>query len=143
MVALVDAVRATLIGLLAVTIAIDMVSVELVLVTLFILGTAETYADVTAGTLLPMIVDRDDLGVANARMSFGLQSLNQLAGPPLGALLFGVGMTVLGRFGFRGLPGDVRYESGATRIYFPIVSCIVLSVLLTVGMWVWNYFTRR
>lgn len=34
------------------------------------------------------------------------------------------------------LPGDVAIERGNTRIYFPIVTCIVLSVLLTVVLWV-------
>ncbi|HUF97649.1 MAG TPA: MFS transporter [Ilumatobacter sp.] len=93
-VALVNSVRAGVIALLTVVVATDVTTIELVLGALFVLGTAETYADVTTGTLLPMIVERDDLGVANARMSFGLQSLNQLVGPPLGALLFGIGMAV-------------------------------------------------
>ncbi len=61
------------------------------------------------------------------------------------ALLFVVGILffAFGRIGFRGLPGDVRYESGSTRVYFPIVSCLVLSAVLTLGMWAWNWFTRR
>ncbi len=56
----------------------------------------------------------------------------------LGAIVWG-----MGKFGFRGLPGDVRYESGNARVYFPIVTCIVLSVLLTGLLWMWNYFTRK
>ena len=47
-----------------------------------------------------------------------------------GLLVAVVGLVVwgLGRAGFRGLPGDIRYESGNVRFYFPIVTCIVLSV---------------
>ncbi len=93
-VALVDAVRAGAIALLTVAVATDVTSIGLVLGALFVIGTAETYADVTTGTLLPMIVERDDLGVANARLAFGMQSLNQLIGPPFGAFLFGIGMAV-------------------------------------------------
>lgn len=54
-----------------------------------------------------------------------------------GLALAGIGLVVwlLGRLGFRGLPGDVRYESEHVRVYFPIVTCIVLSVLLTAGFW--------
>ncbi len=85
-------VRAGILGLLATTIATDVVSVTVVLVAMFALGTAETLVDVTAGTLLPMIVEPTDLGVANARLSMGHITLNQLAGPPLGALLFAAGM---------------------------------------------------
>lgn len=30
------------------------------------------------------------------------------------------------------LPGDVRYEGRNISIYFPIVTCIILSVILTI-----------
>ena len=38
----------------------------------------------------------------------------------------------LGWFGR--LPGDVRIESGNTRVYFPIVSMLLVSVLLSLVM---------
>ena len=62
-----------------------------------------------------------------------------------GLLLTVVGAVVwlLGRSGFRGLPGDIRYESGTTRFYFPVVTCIVLSVVLTALMWLWQWIGRR
>jgi predicted MFS family arabinose efflux permease len=40
---------------------------------------------------LPMLVAKKDLGIANARLLTGTVTLNQLAGPPIGALLFGLG----------------------------------------------------
>jgi MFS family permease len=91
-VVLVNLVRAAVLALLAVAIATGAVDVVIVLVAMFLLGTAETFADITTGTLLPMIVAKPDLGVANARINVGLITLNQLAGPPLGAFLFAVGM---------------------------------------------------
>jgi MFS family permease len=91
-VVLVNLVRAAVLGLLAVTVATGAVNVAIVLIAMFVLGTAETFADITTGTLLPMIVDKRDLGVANARINVGLITLNQLAGPPLGAFLFAAGM---------------------------------------------------
>ncbi|MBW8751308.1 MAG: MFS transporter, partial [Propionibacteriales bacterium] len=42
-------------------------------------------------TLLPMLVDRRDLALANARLMGGFITLNQLAGPALGAALFAAG----------------------------------------------------
>jgi predicted MFS family arabinose efflux permease len=39
-----------------------------------------------------MIVHRDDLATANSRLMFGFITVNQLAGPPIGASLFAVGM---------------------------------------------------
>jgi hypothetical protein len=62
--------------------------VAVVLAAMFLLGTTETFADTTGTTLLPMVVDRDDLPIGNARLMAGMVTINQLAGPPLGAGLF-------------------------------------------------------
>jgi hypothetical protein len=63
----------------------------------------------------------------------------------VGLLVAVAGLVVwaLGRAGFRGLPGDIRYESGNVRFYFPVVTCIVLSVILTALMWLWQWMGRR
>jgi uncharacterized membrane protein YidH (DUF202 family) len=45
----------------------------------------------------------------------------------VGAVLWsGIGKTWLGR-----LPGDIHYTRGHFSFYFPIVTCIVFSILLT------------
>lgn len=63
----------------------------------------------------------------------------------MGVVLVVVGVAVwaLGRVGFRGLPGDIRAEGQHTRFYFPIVTCLVLSVLLTAGLWLWRWLSRH
>ncbi len=61
-----------------------------------------------------------------------------LALAALGALIWG-----LGRIGFRGLPGDLRYEGEHVRIYVPLMTCLLLSVLLTAGLWLWQWWSRR
>jgi hypothetical protein len=33
------------------------------------------------------------------------------------------------------LPGDVEYHGRNTTVYFPVVTCIVISVALTLIMW--------
>jgi MFS family permease len=88
----VNVARAAVLAVLALSIVTDVVGVGIVLAAMFLLGTAETFADITTGTLLPMLVDTRDLGVANARINVGLITLNQLVGPPLGAFLFAAGM---------------------------------------------------
>jgi hypothetical protein len=52
----------------------------------------------------------------------------------LGAVMVIVGLLVMtGMLGWVGrLPGDVRIESGGTRVYFPIVTMVVVSAVLTV-----------
>jgi len=92
LVVLVDLLRAVVLVALAGTIATGVVSIWLVLVTMFVLGTAETFADTASHTLLPGLVPRADLGIANARMQGTFITANQLVGPPIGAFLFVVGM---------------------------------------------------
>lgn len=87
----VDLARAAVLAVLCVAIVTGAVSVAVVLVAMFVLGTAETFADSTSSTLLPMLVEDADLAVANARLQAGFVTVNQLAGPPLGAALFAVG----------------------------------------------------
>jgi predicted MFS family arabinose efflux permease len=41
-----------------------------------------------------MLVERDDLPLANARIMAGFVTINQLAGPPIGAALFALGMAL-------------------------------------------------
>jgi predicted MFS family arabinose efflux permease len=90
-VVVVDAVRAAVLAVLALAVATGRVSIAVVLVALFAVGTAEVFADSASQTLLPMLVRRDDLAVANSRLQTGFITVNQLAGPPLGASLFAVG----------------------------------------------------
>jgi hypothetical protein len=40
------------------------------------------------------------------------------------------------------LPGDIVYEGRNSTFYFPIVTCILLSVALTVLMWVISQFRK-
>lgn len=53
----------------------------------------------------------------------------------LALIVVGGVLWLLGKSGFRGLPGDIRYESDNVRFYFPIVTCLVLSILLTGLAW--------
>ncbi|HJQ76034.1 MAG TPA: MFS transporter [Acidimicrobiia bacterium] len=88
----VNLVRSLLLAVLATFVATGRAGVAMVLVALFVLGVAETFSDTTTSTLLPMMVGKGDLGLANARLMTGLVTANQLAGPPLGAFMFAVGM---------------------------------------------------
>lgn len=94
MVALCDGLRALVLLLLSLTIITDAVNITVVLAAMLMLGTAEVFADTATRTLLPMLVERDDLGTGNARLQFGLVGLNQLIGPALGALLFATGSAI-------------------------------------------------
>jgi predicted MFS family arabinose efflux permease len=76
---------------LVVTMVTASVSAVGALLALGLLATAEVFADNTSATLAPMLVNRDDLAIANSRLQTGFIALNQLAGPPIGAALFAAG----------------------------------------------------
>jgi MFS family permease len=84
----VNLIRAGVLAALSAAIVTDLVNVAVVLAAMFMLGTAEVFVDTTTSTLLPMVVGREDLGIANARLVMGFFTWNQLAGPALGATLF-------------------------------------------------------
>jgi MFS family permease len=89
-----NSARVLILALLSLSIVTDNVSVAVVLVSLTTLGTAEVFVDTTTSTLLPMIVDKDDLGIANSRLLFGRFTINRLGGPSIGAGLFALGTAV-------------------------------------------------
>ncbi len=76
-------------------------------------------------------------------MEFGPQQLGKLlilAGIII-AVLGGLVM-VLGRVGLFKLPGDLEFGLRNWRIYLPIGSCILISIVLTVVLWFINNFRR-
>jgi MFS family permease len=87
-------VRVAVLLLLAASILTHRVDIAVVLAALFLFGVNETFGDTTTATLLPMLVDKADLGIANSRALTGVIVWNQLAGPPVGAVLFAAGMAL-------------------------------------------------
>jgi ribose/xylose/arabinose/galactoside ABC-type transport system permease subunit len=76
-------------------------------------------------------------------MDFGPQQI--------GKLLIAIGMTVvllgllfllLGNLGLFKLPGDLQFGSKNWRIFIPITSCIIISIVLTLLFWLINYLRR-
>jgi len=61
-----------------------------------------------------------------------------------GALIALVGLMVmiLGRTGLFKLPGDLVFGGKNWRIYLPIASSIIISIVLTLILWLINYFRK-
>jgi membrane protein implicated in regulation of membrane protease activity len=70
----------------------------------------------------------DNRGIGLLIIVFGLVVL------VIGALVAAGWLTWFGR-----LPGDIRYERGGTRVYVPITSMVLVSLLLTLA----SYVIRR
>jgi hypothetical protein len=64
----------------------------------------------------------------------------------LGVVLAGAGALLVfgGKLPFRlgRLPGDIAYQGRNGSFYFPIVTCILLSVVSSLLLWVVNHFRR-
>ncbi len=64
----------------------------------------------------------------------------------LGVVLVVVGGAILlfGRLGvpIGRLPGDITYRGKHTTFYFPVVTCIMLSIVLSLISWLIQHFRR-
>ena len=76
-------------------------------------------------------------------MDFGPQQIGKwLIAAGVVIVLLGALMMLLGRVSLFKLPGDLEFGSKNWRIYLPIASCILISIILTVILWLINYFRR-
>ncbi len=59
-----------------------------------------------------------------------------------GLFLIGAGLLVLlaGRFGIRlgHLPGDISIRGKNSAFYFPVVTCLLVSLLLSLVLWIFR-----
>jgi hypothetical protein len=53
-------------------------------------------------------------------------------------ILAGLAWPWLGRLGLGRLPGDILIQRGQTSFYFPVVTCIIVSVVLSVLFWLFR-----
>ena len=58
----------------------------------------------------------------------------------MGAMLLiaGILMTTLGRLGLGKLPGDLTLRRGSFTVYLPLMTCLILSVLLSLILWLFR-----
>jgi hypothetical protein len=76
-------------------------------------------------------------------MEFGPQQIGKwLIAMGITIALVGALVIILGRAGLFKLPGDLEFGGRNWRVYLPIASCIIISIVLTVILWLINYFRR-
>jgi len=61
-----------------------------------------------------------------------------LIGLGLIILMVGIVWPILSRVGFGRLPGDIVFQRGGTTFYFPLVTCIIISVVISTVLWLIN-----
>jgi hypothetical protein len=59
-------------------------------------------------------------------------------------LVVGIAVTLWDRIPIVGkLPGDIHLRKGNFHFYFPLMTSIVISLVLTLLLWIVTHFTRR
>ncbi len=53
-------------------------------------------------------------------------------------LIAGIAWPVISRIALGRLPGDILIQRGGTSFYFPVVTCIVVSLVLSAVLWLFN-----
>ncbi|HTE78227.1 MAG TPA: DUF2905 domain-containing protein [Xanthobacteraceae bacterium] len=61
-----------------------------------------------------------------------------LIGIGLALVLAGIAWPLLARIGLGRLPGDIMIQRGSTSFYFLLVTCIIVSIVLSALMWLFN-----
>jgi hypothetical protein len=61
-----------------------------------------------------------------------------LIGLGLVILVTGIAWPILSRIGLGRLPGDVLFQRGGATFYFPLVTCIIISIVLSAFFWLFN-----
>ncbi len=79
---------------LVVGVALDVVGLPLLYLVAFVLGLGETLFDTAAQSIMPSIVRREQLSVANGRLYAVEMVANQFVGPPLGGFLAAIAIAL-------------------------------------------------
>jgi hypothetical protein len=58
-----------------------------------------------------------------------------LIGLGLVILIVGITWPILSRIGLGRLPGDIVFQRGGVTFYFPLVTCIIISIVLSALFW--------
>jgi hypothetical protein len=58
----------------------------------------------------------------------------------LGLVIIAIGVLwpVLSRIGIGRLPGDIMFQRGGATFYFPLATSIIISIVLSVVLWLFN-----
>jgi hypothetical protein len=61
-----------------------------------------------------------------------------LIGLGLVILIAGIAWPLLSRIGLGRLPGDILVQRGGTTFFFPLATCVIVSVVLSALFWLFN-----
>ncbi len=77
-----------------------------------------------------------EIAIWEPRVAMDVQRL--LIGLGVLLLIVGIAWPLLTRTGIGRLPGDIMFQRGGITFYFPLVTCIIISVVLSALFWLFN-----
>jgi len=83
-----NAIRSGVVGVLALLIAIDLVSIYWLLAAAFIIGVCEVAADTTAQSLIPQILEEKDFERGNTRLQISETVIQGFIGAPISGFIY-------------------------------------------------------
>ncbi|MFM8191016.1 MAG: MFS transporter [Candidatus Nanopelagicus sp.] len=90
----VNFLRSGIVGLLAFTIAADLVNIYLLILAAFIIGTCEVATDTTAASLIPQILEEKQFEKANSRLQISETVVQGFIGAPLSGFLYALAIYI-------------------------------------------------
>ncbi len=148
-----DMARAAVMAVLVAAIAFDQTSIVIIYVVAALLASAEAVVDSSSMAMVPATVDGPDLERAIGRLGSTELAMNDLVGPPLGGLLFGLAIAV--PFGvdavtFAGaalvmgfMSGSYRPAQAATAAASSVEQPTMRESLAEGIRWLWNHRLLR
>lgn len=145
-----DVARCAVMLVLVGAIVVDQVSIWVIFVVTALLASAEAVVDSSSMAMVPATVDHRDLERAVGRLGSTELAMNDVVGPPLGGLLFGLAVAIpfgLDALTFAGAALVMGMMSGSYR---PAAAVSVtgdqptMRASLAVGIrWLWNHRLLR
>lgn len=89
-----NALRSAVIGVLAFTIATNLVTIYLLLVVAFVFGVCEVAADTTSQSIIPQILDKENYEKGNSRLQVSETVIQGFVGSPLSGFLYAIAIYV-------------------------------------------------
>jgi MFS family permease len=103
MLALANSVRLSAALLLAFAVGLEFISLPLLLLTTFMFGIGEVIYDTTLQSMIPQVLEKDQLEQGNARLQVTSVTLGEFVGAPLSGVLYAISITLPFLFGAIGV----------------------------------------
>ncbi len=142
-----DMARAVVMACLVGAILLDQVSIGMIFVVAAMLAAAEAVVDSSSMAMVPATVDPGDLERAGGRLGSTELAMNDLIGPPLGGLLFGLSIAIpfgLDALSFAGAAVVMAFMSGTFTSGEVHTPGVAMRTRVSEGFaWLWNQHLLR